>query len=225
MDLANMIEAITETAAVVEDGMNKYSAVQSLIIGEELSDTQIESLREFKCIQDYLDLPLNDPKEGSLKKVFAGAISAADDLGILPFDLPDSSAEAIASIADESLNRIKVAYKVATNQLDIEATADVMVDHMAARTVAVLDYTIDNAAGYVAGFASAVLTSLCPPAAVLTPVIHVGMAYAAEKTKDAIHKVVPAIKEAAKPIVRKTIGVVKSVTKSIGSKISNWLFG
>lgn len=223
--MENFISIVDDTSKAFNEGVSKFEAVESLFLGEEMTDAKVASLREFKCVQDYLDLPLNDPQEGGLKKVFAGAIAAADDLGILPFELPEGGAQSIASIADESLSRIKVAYKVSENLLSVEKAADFMIDHAASRAVAVADYAIDNAAFHVANWASTALTAVCPPAAVLTPVIHTGMAFVSEKVKNAVHSVVPKITSVAKTVVHKAIGFAKSVATSIGSKICGWLFG
>ncbi len=219
--IVNIIDSVQNAVTAMEDGMNKFNAVQSLILGEKMSDSSIKSLQEFPCIQEYLDLPMNDPQESDLKKVFAGAISAANDLGILPFELEDSSAETIAAIADDSLQRMKITYKIATGLFNVEEAADAMVDHLAARAVAFADYAVDSAANWTANAITTAIATVYPPAAIVAPVIHAGMSYVGEKVKTVIHEYAPKITSFAKEIVHDSISLVKDVATSFVSNVSS----
>ena len=177
----NIINAAVETAATVCEVSTKYSALQSSLLGESVEQEEIPLLREFKCVQEFLDLPMNDPKEGELKKLFAGAVTAAAESGVLPFELPNNSAEGIASLVDDGLNRVKTAFKVATGEMNIEEAADTMIDRAAARAVALVDFALDND---IAGNALAnVATAIYPPAEALRPIIVATVQHAAPVIK------------------------------------------
>lgn len=218
----NVINAAVETAATVCDISTKYSALQSLLLGENVEEEEIPLLQEFKCVQEFLDLPMNDPKEGDLKKLFAGAVTAAAESGVLPFDLPNNTAEDIACLVDDGLTRVKTAIKVATGEMSIEEAADAMIDHVAARTVAVIDRALDSG---IAGHAVAtVATAVYPPAEELRPIIVKTVQHAAPAIKTAVRTVVPMIASKVKTVVREAIPVIKEKVKEIGKKILNKVF-
>lgn len=211
-----IIDAAVETAKNVCEGSTKYSALQSLLLGESVEQEDIPLLREFKCVQEFLDLPMNDPKEGELKKLFAGAVTVAAESGVLPFDLPNNTAEGIASVVDEGLNRVKTAFKVATGEISIEEAADAMIDRAAARAVALVDFALDND---VAGNAIAnVATAIYPPAEALRPIIVATVQHTAPIIKTVVHTVVPKIATAAKTVVRTAISTVKEYGKTLIKK-------
>ena len=101
-----------EFGAHIEGESRKYSALQSLLTGRELEKEEVESLKEFKVVQQFLDSQVGDASEAKLKKVFAAAIITANEQGTLPFSIEDKSPIAIASAIDEGLNRVKLSYKL-----------------------------------------------------------------------------------------------------------------
>lgn len=217
-----IIKAAVETASSLCGGATKYTALQSLLFSDGLGKEEIPLLREFKCVQEFLDLPMNDPKEGELKKLFAGAVAAAADSGVLPFDLPENSAESIASLVDEGLTRVKTAFKVETEELEIEYVADSLIDHAVARTVAIVDFALDND---VVGNALANVATACyPPAEAWRPIIVETVRYATPAIKNIVHNVVPKIATLAKGAVRSAIPTFKEFgTRSIKKAISLFL--
>lgn len=214
--------ALNKAASFVEEGLKKYQVIESILTGESISAEETESLREFDCVKQFLDLPLDDPREGDLKKVFAGAISTASEMGILPFDLPKDSAVDIASAVDEGLQFAKIGYQLATGGINIENIADIAIDHAAARALTVADMYIDHGATVVAGAISSFVTSVCPPAAVLTPIIHVATNRVASGVKTIIHKAAPTIVSATKSVVHAGISVASSMAKSAVKSVASF---
>ena len=133
-----------EFGAHLESESRKYSALQSLLAGKLLEKDEIESLREFKFVQQFLDSPIGDASEAKLKKAFAAAVIMAQEQGTLPFSLADKSPIAIASAIDEGLNRVKFAYKVSKEELDVVEVADKLIDATVARAVTVADKVIER---------------------------------------------------------------------------------
>lgn len=123
----------------VDERIPVLSALQSLVIGNELKDSEIESIREFKSIQDYLDLPLNDAAENGLKKIVVTAVVTANQLGILQLPESCNNAESIASIVDEGLTRIKTAYQVAKGILNPIDATEAINDRAAVRVVSIVE--------------------------------------------------------------------------------------
>ena len=52
-------------------------------------------IKEFKSVQEFLDLPMGDKKEVVLKKAFATAVTIAKDKGVLPFEVNSPSSDRV----------------------------------------------------------------------------------------------------------------------------------
>ena len=198
-----------------EKETTQMTALQSLLTGNELSAEELPLIREFKTVQEFLDLPINDKKEAILKKLFTSSIVLAKNKGILPFNVPDSPVE-IASAVDEGLTQLKVAYQTAKGTLDsIEAT-DVLIDRLAVRTITVMDkVVIEKGMPVVLDKFCMVMTKIYPPSITVVPVIKSAERYITVATKVVVRKGIYALAQAAKPIVQRTVTKVKSVARKV----------
>lgn len=196
----------------------QMTALQSLLLGNELTAEELPLIREFKCVKEFLDLPINDKKEAILKKLFATSIVIAKSKGLLPFEVPESP-EAIASVVDESLTQMKVAYKTATGELDSIEAVDVLVDRVAVRAVAIADKVIEKGMPIILDKLCMVMTKVCPPAITVVPVIKHAERYITVATKVIVRKGIRTLAQAAKPIVKQ----VAAKAKSIATKVLNFL--
>lgn len=192
----------------------QMTALQSLLLGNELTAEELPLIREFKCVKEFLDLPINDKKEAILKKLFATSIVIAKSKGLLPFEVPESP-EAIASVVDESLTQMKVAYKTATGELDSIEAVDVLIDHVAVRAVAIADKVIEKGMPVVLDKLCMVMTKVYPPAITVVPVIKHAERYITVATKVIVRKGIRTLAQAAKPIVKQVATKVKSVARKV----------
>lgn len=192
----------------------QMTALQSLLLGNELTAEELPLIREFKCVKEFLDLPINDKKEAILKKLFATSIVIAKSKGLLPFEVPESP-EAIASVVDESLTQMKVAYKTATGELDSIEAVDVLIDHVAVRAVAIADKVIERGMPVVLDKLCMVMTKVYPPAITVVPVIKHAERYITVATKVIVRKGIRTLAQAAKPIVKQVATKVKSVARKV----------
>lgn len=197
-----------------EKEITQMTALQSLLLGNELSVEELPMIREFKCVKEFLGLPMNDKKEGILKKLFTTSIVIAKEKGQLPFELPNDPVE-IASAVDEGLTQLKVAYKIATGELDsIEAT-DVLIDRAAVRAIAVTDKIIEMGVPVVLDKLCFALTKIYPPAIEVVPIIKASERYITIGTKIAVRKEINFLAKIAKPVVQKAITKVNSVAPKV----------
>lgn len=197
-----------------EKEITQMTALQSLLLSNELNAEEFPMMREFKCVKEFLDLPMNDKKERILKKLFTTSIVIAKEKGQLPFELPSTPIE-IASAVDEGLTRLKVAYKTATGELDSIEAADALIDRAAVRAIAVADKIIEKGVPVVLDKLCVALTKIYPPAITLVPIIKASERYITIGTKMAVRKGINTLAKIAKPVVRKTITTVKSVAKKV----------
>lgn len=196
--------------------MNKMTALQTLLSGKELSKEEVPLIKEFKVVQEYLDLPMGDKKEVILKKAFATAVTIAKDKGVLPFEV--NSSEQIASLVDDGLTRMKVAYQTATGKMDVYQAVDALVDRVAVRVVGIADRVIEKGIPIV-------VDKLCkamskhPNTMALVPFVKAAEKYIAPVAKAAVRAGVAAVAKAAKLILKKAVDTAKAV----GKKIMSWL--
>lgn len=197
-----------------EKEITQMTALQSLLLGNDFSAEELPMIREFKCVKEFLDLPMNDKKEGILKKLFTASIIIAKEKGQLPFELPNDPVE-IASAADEGLTQLKVAYKTATGELDsIEAT-DALIDRATVRAIAVADKIIEKGVPLVLDKLCFALTKIYPPATAVVPIIKASERYITIGTKIGVRKGINTLAKIAKPVVQKAITKAKSVAKKV----------
>jgi hypothetical protein len=228
----------------VDERIPVLSALQSLIIGNKLKDSEIEAIREFKSVQEYLDLPLNDPAENGLKKIVVTAVVTANQLGILKLPEGYNNAESIASIVDEGLTRIKTAYQVAKGILNPIDATEAINDRMAVRVASVVDVVVDKLeekakklidnlkekampiADFVAEGVNRVSAVVCsyvervfPPAKVVTSVIKRVVRFVSPVVRQTIAKGIAVVAETAKKVVTKVASAVKSFAKKAFAKL------
>lgn len=207
-----------EFANQFEEETGRLSALQSLLLGEELGKEEVASIREFESVKKFLDLPIGDKCEVVLKKMFAYSVIVAKNKGVLPFELPDSPV-AIASLVDEGLTRLKVAYKTGKGELDVIEAADAMIDSLSVRIVTVADKVIDRGVPVLLDKLCMVMTKVYPPTAVLVPYVKATEKYVNAAAKVLVRKGMGVITQAAKSVVRKVV----SAGKKVAAKIKNFL--
>ena len=201
-----------------EKEATQMTALQSLLLGNELTAEELPMIREFKCVKEFLDLPVNDKKEAVLKKLFATSVVIAKSKGLLPFEVPESP-EAIASAVDEGLTQMKVAYKTATGELDSIEAVDVLVDRVAVRAITIADKVIEKGIPIVLDKLCVAITKVYPPAIAVVPVIKRAERYITVATKMVVRKGIRTLAQAAKPVVKQVVTMAKYVAK----KVQNFL--
>ena len=197
-----------------EKEATQMTALQSLLLGNEMTAEELPLIREFKCVKEFLDLPVNDKKEAVLKKLFTTSIVVAKSKGVLPFEVPESS-ETIASAVDEGLTKMKVAYKTAMGELDPIEAVDVLVDRVAVRTITIADKMIEKGMPVVLDKLCAAMARVYPPAMAVVPVIKRAERYITVATKMVVRKGIRTLAQAAKPIVKQVVITVKSVARKV----------
>lgn len=244
MEAMNYEERKTDFERKIDERIPTLLALQSLIIGKELNESEVESIREFKCVQDYLDLPLNDAAEKGLKKIVVAAVVTASQLGILQLPEGCNDAESIASIVDEGLTRVKIAYQVANGILNPIDATEAINDRATVRVAAVVDmvtkkleekaqHLIDIAEASALSKADAVVNAVkrasyvvgtyvvkvFPPAKAIMPVIVELQKFVEPAVKQAVKKGIKVVADTARKVVTKAAEKVKSFAKRVLTKL------
>lgn len=205
----------------LRDGLSKYVTLESARFeGEEYADD--EQATPLGCMQEFLDASLVGDKDTAMKKLFAAGVVFANDSKVLPFELSDTSPTGVASLVDNGLTRVKVAYKVATGEMQAEEVADCLIDSAASRVMALADNVLDNPEASVESVCDKVAEAFPRVAEVVQtakPFIKQVAKRVAPAVKEAVHEGIGQIaqyaKEAARPIIAKA--------REIGAKVKNRL--
>lgn len=200
-----------------DKNINNINALKSLLLGHELGIEDINQLKEFKIIKEFLELPFNDKREATLKKLFAVAVNIAIKNKTFPIELEDNSPSAIASIIDEGLNRVKVAYLSSIGQMDVIEAAEALIDRTAARVIAVLEKAIDKAAPLIIDKVFTAVESAYPQTKPVMTIIRASEKVIVEKTKEIIIKGINMIASSAKAIVKQNAPLLKKVSQKVKS--------
>jgi hypothetical protein len=207
-----------EFASESESQYTKLSALQSLVLGNEIKLKEIPFLKEFKCVKDFFESPLYDKKETNLKKIFSAGIILGMEKGILPFSI-EKTPSSIAATIDAGLDNAKIAYKVAIGDIDVIEAVDHLIDNAAAKTITIADKIIDKGAPIVITKLTQALTKIFPPAKILTPIINEVTNRATPVIKKVVYTGINLVASYTKDIVRTAARVVVN----IGKKVSNWI--
>ena len=218
MDIVKFTEEnYGEFVKIANPAMNKMTALQTLLCGKELSLEEIPLItKEFKIVKEFLDLPMGDKKEVSLKKAFATAITIAKDKGVLPFEV--NSPEQIASLVDNGLTRMKTAYQIATGKMDAYKAIDTLIDMTATRAIGIADIVTEKGVPLV-------IDKLCmamskhPYTVALVPFVKAAEKYITPNAKSAVRAGIKTVAKIAKPVLKKTVDTIKVA----GKKIVSWL--
>ena len=128
----------------------------------------------------------------------------------------------IAGMIDDGLTRIKVAFKEQVGEFDVHEAADILVDRMAARAIAVVERAIDVGLPIAAKKLASVL-ALNPYTAPLAPIVETVVPYVAEPIKKIVVTGIKVFAEKSKPIIHKTIDKVKEIATKVGTKLKKIL--
>ena len=209
--IENLVKQIKDRIAIQTTLINS-DAVEK--VGNEL----VPFLKDLKVVQQYLDLPLDDPREVPLKKITTAAVITAVDKGLCPFPI-DKNPDSIASLVDEGLTLLKVAYKTSKDQLDPSKAVDRLVKHAIARLVAgvkkfadrLVDRTMDVVVDMATGFAA----RYCPPLLMAKPFLKEFATYVGSRAKEMVHTGFKSLVNHAKPVLTNLVTTVASVGRTM----------
>lgn len=220
-------EAFQNYGDKLKNSLSEYVTLESTFLDGDAVVGKDESTSH-NCMQDFLDAPLVGDKDTAMKKLFAAGLNLVKSSGTLPDDLKNSSPEIIASFVDDGLTRIKVAYKTVKGEISTEEGIDQLIDHAAARTMAVADAVIKIVEANVDLICDA-LSMVYPPAAMaiqlLKPIIKYLVTKVSPKVKEAIHAGVVKVSQLAKEAARPAIAKSREVEAKVKNLQVNAIYG
>ena len=191
------------------------------------------NVKASKIINEHLTSCFGSEQENKAKKIVAAAAVIAKHKKVLPHADVLTTPLAIASAADESMVRMKTAFKVGTGEMTVNEAVDKVVDYAAARTCAAIDRVVptvkkiaekavEKVTPVVVNTVCSVVEKVCPPATVITTMVRNSTPYITETAKTVVNKGMEACAHYAKKAVTYGAEKAKSVIKSGIKKIISW---
>lgn len=140
------------------------------------------------------------------KKIMSIALMLASKAGDATME---STAVVVASMADEIVERIRVAAQVGKAMLDPEEAINRLVDCVAVRMIVVADRAIEKGLPIIAERIVQVIGRVYPPASVLAPIIRTVIQMTTPLVKEYVHKGIRFIAETSKHIIKTGIKQVR----------------
>lgn len=206
------------------------------LAGERALPDVIENVvAKSEWLQPFVESPIGDASDANYKRQMAAAVVKAVSAG----KLPQMDANGIASLVDEGMTRLKTAYQVGMGKMDVSKASDILIDRAVGRTAAFVENTINyleqNAMlatevglpfliDKTADVVCSALTSVCPPAAALTPVIKAMVAYITPKAVSVVKKGITFVARAARSLVCEIVPKVTNWLQNKAKSLFNFLF-
>ena len=189
-------ETIEQVSAILASDSNaEMFGVEEL----EVEEINVEKGENNPALNEFLNSDFGSHQEQVIKKMMAAAAIASGT---------EVSPEKVASQADASAVSIKTAYKVSTGELDVTESAEVLIDHAAARLDTFVQEKLDM--NFIGEAVVDAVTLAYPPAALLKPYV-----------KAVLKKVEPVVRKAISTGIKTVANYAKKTVRTISSKVKN----
>ena len=244
---------IAVAAQQVDELNTIQEIIKSFFLDEELTKEQKDFLVvNSQRIQEFLDAPLDSPKDVETKKIFAKVILLAKQKGILPDNMkpliPDAqpnetaeekkerieeTAQTVAVTVDEGVDKVKTNYKVGIGEMLAQQAFERAVDKAAVKVAQVADKVVDKGFNWLINKGAVAVERIFPK---LIPVVEVAkrvliaakpVVRAAVRTgvkivAVTVKKAIPAVIKTAKKVWTGVKSVAKSAWNGL-KRIASWL--
>lgn len=215
-ELISRTATVIDTAARVKEVLLS-SGLQEVGDVSGKDETASVSVSSEKANQ-LLESLVSSKSDTKFSKIVAAATKIADATGAMK--LAKNTVFDIASMSDEAVTRIKVAYQVANGEIDIEDAADKLIDRAAARLITVAEAFIDKKLPIAVDAMSREMVKAFPQTAPLIPIIKNTVAIIQPKLKELAQKGISAVAKHAKNVAPKVIDWAKNKVSSFAKSFA-----
>lgn len=212
---------LADNAGIIGEGVKQIVDFTDAVISAESLPAVIEK-KESTVFESALNTPFNSLQELNAKKVMAAALFIAKRKGVLPSSIPtDVDAIDIASLADDAVSRMKVAYQTSIGNIDVYEGADTLIDQATARALAISDKVVARGVDLAIDKVGSVIARAYPPALPIVAVIKNYQPFITEKAQSLVKTGIQKLNTYAKTAVRKVGEYIKN---KVASKVRTLLF-
>ena len=211
---------------VIIDNFNrqlKDNTVLGAIINEDGKFKIDTKHKEIKAVKEYFEAKLDSDYDKQFKTAVSVATEIAKNKNYLPPALKDKTSEEISMIVDKGVTSAKVAYKLATGELNAMDAVEYTID----RNTAILNSAIVTATtkygGIAGGKVGGFIGSIFGPAGTVagTAIGTVVGKFAGAKVGEFINTGVKKVASVTKSVASSVVSGVKSVASSVGNAVSS----
>ncbi len=183
--------------------------VDTALLGENevpvLEPSQPSSIMENALTSDFYS-----KQELDAKKVMSAALLIAKKKGVLPETLKDSiDMISSATLADETVSRMKVSYRIASGLINAYKGVDKLIDQATARMIAVSDTVVEKGVDYALNSLETAVAICYPPAKPIVAVIRIFQPYITTTAQIFVKKGIAKLNKIAKESIHKVKEFVK----------------
>lgn len=201
---------IQSVASFIKKVATNYTTYSNIIENSNNINVALPKIGS-QLLKDALESQFNSRSELDAKKVMGAALLIAKKTGVLPGGInPAVTSTEATSITEESFNKMKAAYKVATGELDVYQATEKIIEKTTARIITYADKTIE----YGIELALSTLENSFPPIKAVTSTLRAYQPFITEKAQTLVKKGIKKLGECAKKTAPKIIDVVKNTLKS-----------
>lgn len=206
---------LAEKASIMVDGIRTIETISDAAIATN-SIPVVTPKSSASLFTTALESDFNSKAELDSKKVIAAALIIAKRMGKLPNEIPqDIDAIEAASISDETLSRMKVAYQVSTGKIDVYEAADKLIDIATARMLAVSDKVVEKGVALAVDHIGRVVAKCYPPAQPVVEVAKLCQPYITSQAQKLVKEGIGKLNVIAKKTIRK---VGESLRNKVATK-------
>lgn len=225
------MKSLTDYTAIFSSGLDKYLNENEL----GPSDSMPTSPKTEQFMESVLKSEWHDQKEVVAKKILSTAATIAKSKGIaVPDSFISGRAVDIAITADEAIDTVKAAYKVAKGEISVSDWLEEKAKKVIARVEVVAHSTIDRVADVAKNVVNTKLDQLidkgvdivanavstvCPYAKVIAPAVKVVAKVVANPVKKFICSGIDKVAVGAK----KVVNAVGNVARTVVSKAKDFV--
>lgn len=221
-------ETIAETVKTVDEKLGIVESLRSYLLGEEFKRSENDEENSVysakaRAVENFLKKQLGDVAEQKMQKIFATASVIGDEKN----GKEKQSAVQYASLVDEGLTRLKVAYQQEEGEIDSDDAEKVIVDHAVCRTASIADKFIGYAERVGHGLVNIFtnketinrgidcFTTACPKAKPLSGFMKRAANFVAPAIRSVVHSGVSKIASATRSVCSKAVSTAKSFGSSV----------
>lgn len=206
---------IQSVASFIKKIATNYTTYTNIVENSENIKVALPKVGS-QLLKDALESQFNSKSELDAKKMMGAALLIAKKTGVLPEGInPALTAIEATNIAEDSFNKMKAAFKVATGELDVYQATEKIIEKTTARVIAYADKTVE----FGIEFALSYVENSFPPIKAVTSTIRAYQPFITEKAQTFVKKGIQKLSECAKKMAPKVIDTMKIAAKIAVKKI------
>lgn len=228
-----MNEDILSRMSNVNESIKAHIKCSTIELGETNILTKELEGSNNEWLQSYIEGKVDEMTAEQMRRIIAKAVIKS--VNEKTMEVP-AEAESIASLVDEGLTRMKVAYQVESGEYDIADAFEEIINHQVARVATIADYAIAKAEQIalehsdkvtdtvidIAAEGLKTVVSAFPPTRPLAYFIETGAQMIKPHAREIVKKGIQSLANSARSFVKQAEPLVRHAVNYVGRKLKRW---